>query len=57
MVSDFASWLNGTTIMLDGGKLPFTGGDFNGLVQIEKEQWDMLEQMIRSTNAKSKSKL
>jgi 2,4-dienoyl-CoA reductase [(3E)-enoyl-CoA-producing], mitochondrial len=57
MISDYSSWLNGTVVQLDGGKLPFTAGDFNNLVQIEKEQWEQMEQMIRGTNEKSKSKL
>lgn len=54
MVSDYSNWLNGAVIHLDGGKLPFTAGDFNGLVNIEKEQWDQIEQIIRGSNAKSK---
>ena len=57
MISDYASWLNGSVIVLDGGKLPFTAGDFNQLVKIEPDQWDVMEQMIRGSNAKSKSKL
>ena len=54
MISDFSSWLNGAVIHLDGGKLPFMAGDFNQLVKIENEQWDFMEQIIRSSNAKSK---
>lgn len=54
MTSDFSSWLNGTVIQLDGGKLPFTAGDFNGLVKVDEEQWNMMEQIIRSSNKKSK---
>lgn len=57
MTSDFSNWLNGTVIQLDGGKLPFTAGDFNGMVNIEDEQWNMMEQIIRNSNNKSKSKL
>ena len=56
MVSDYASWLSGSVIVHDGGKMPFAGGDFNNLVQIESDQWDVMEQMIRGYNAKSKSK-
>jgi len=54
MISDYSSWLNGAIIQLDGGKLPFTAGDFNQLVSIENEQWDFMEQIIRSSNTKSK---
>lgn len=57
MTSDFSSWLNGAVIQLDGGKLPFTAGDFNALAQVEEEQWNMMEKIIRNTNEKSKSKL
>lgn len=54
MTSDFSSWLNGAVIQLDGGKLPFTAGDFNGLVKVDDEQWTIMEQIIRSSNNKSK---
>lgn len=54
MTSDFSSWLNGSVIQLDGGKLPFMAGDFNLLTRVDKEQWDMMEQIIRSSNKKSK---
>ena len=57
MTSDFSSWLNGATIVLDGGKLPFTAGDFNRLVNVEDEQWSVMEQLIRNSNEKTKSKL
>ena len=54
MISDYANWLNGAVIQFDGGKLPFMAGDFNGLVNVDNEQWDQMEQIIRSGNAKSK---
>jgi 2,4-dienoyl-CoA reductase len=54
MTSDFSSWLNGAVIQLDGGKLPFTAGDFNGLVKVDDEQWNIMEEIIRSSNKKSK---
>ena len=54
MTSDFSSWLSGSVIQLDGGKLPFMAGDFNGLVKVEDEQWNVMEQIIRSSNKKSK---
>ena len=57
MTSDFSNWMNGTIIVLDGGKLPFTAGDFNSLVNIEDEQWSVMEQLIRNSNEKTKSKL
>jgi len=54
MTSDYSSWLSGSVIHLDGGKLPFMAGDFNQLVSIKDEQWDFMEQIIRGSNAKSK---
>ncbi|KAK4020060.1 2,4-dienoyl-CoA reductase [(3E)-enoyl-CoA-producing], mitochondrial [Daphnia magna] len=57
MTSDFSNWLNGAVIQLDGGKLPFTAGDFNALTQVEEEQWNLMEKIIRGANEKSKSKL
>ena len=54
MLSDYSSWLNGAIIQFDGGKLPFTSGDFNNLVQIDSEQWDQVESIIRGSNSKSK---
>jgi len=41
---------------LDGGELPFSCGEFNQLVQVEKDQWDGIEKMIKEANAKQKGK-
>ena len=43
--------------MMDGGEFRAGAGEFNRLNQIEEEQWDMIEQMIRTSNKKEKSKL
>lgn len=53
MTSDYSSWMNGSIVVFDGGKLPYTAGDFNLLTKLESEQWDMMEQIIRSSNKKS----
>ena len=42
------------TITLDGGEFRSLAGEFNKLREVPKEAWDMIEQMIRSTNKKSK---
>ena len=42
------------TVTLDGGEFRSLAGEFNKLREVPKEAWDMLEQMIRSTNKKSK---
>ena len=37
-------------IKFDGGEFNFMAGEFNALVHhVSKEEWDMLEQMIRQT--------
>ena len=67
LCSDYASWLSGTLlpipsnqkskllgdiIMFDGAKFPHAAGEFNKLDKYSKEEWDMMENMIR-TKAKS----
>ena len=54
MLSDYASWLNGAVIQFDGGQLPFNAGSLSGLVKVNADQWDLMEKMIRDSNAKSK---
>jgi len=56
LCSDYASWINSDTITLDGGEFRSLAGEFNKLREVTPEQWDLLEQMIRSTNKKSKTK-
>jgi len=57
LCSDYASWINAETVTLDGGEFRMLAGEFNKLRQVTPDQWDMMEQMIRSTNKKSKSKM
>jgi len=54
MCSDYASWINAETVTLDGGEFRALAGEFNKLRMITDEQWDFMEQLIRSTNKKSK---
>ncbi|XP_003747640.1 2,4-dienoyl-CoA reductase, mitochondrial [Galendromus occidentalis] len=49
VVSDFASWLNGEVIRLDGGMMSYIAAEFNQLSKVDSEQWDAMEKMIRST--------
>jgi len=56
LLSDYANWLTGQVIDFDGGELVNNSGEFNHLYQIQPDQWDMLEQMIRGNKPK-KSKL
>ncbi|KFP87583.1 hypothetical protein N311_04450, partial [Apaloderma vittatum] len=47
--SDYASWVNGAVIRMDGGEYVFMAGEFNHLKKVTKEEWDMMEAMIRKT--------
>ncbi|CAH1779155.1 unnamed protein product, partial [Owenia fusiformis] len=49
LVSDFASWINGAVIRFDGGEYVSMAGEFNKLTSVSKEEWDMMENMIRKT--------
>lgn len=52
LVSDFAHYLNGEVITIDGGEWLKGAGQFNLLEQIPSEMWDMLEEMIKSKKSK-----
>jgi len=56
MVSDYASYLSGEIITLDGGERRGVCGMFNTLEKVPQEQWDFLEMQIRKSNKKSKEK-
>lgn len=48
LVSDFAQYLNGEVITIDGGEWLKGAGQFNLLEMVTPEMWDMLEMMIKS---------
>ncbi|GGZ61945.1 short-chain dehydrogenase [Mesonia mobilis] len=52
LVSDFAAYMNGEVITIDGGEWLKGAGQFNLLEDIPKEMWDMLEEMIRKKKDK-----
>ena len=52
--SDYASWLNTESVTFDGGEFRSLAGEFNQLKKVPEEMWDAMEQMIRSSNKKSK---
>ncbi|ODN05464.1 2,4-dienoyl-CoA reductase, mitochondrial [Orchesella cincta] len=54
ILSDYASFMTGETVLLDGGELCYGAGEFNFLTHVTNEQWDQMEKMIRDTNKKSK---
>jgi len=49
LCSDYASWVTGEVVRFDGGELNYMAGSFNGLKKVKKEEWDMLERMIKMT--------
>ena len=50
LVSDFAAFVNGEVVTIDGGEWLYGAGEFNGLDHIEPEAWDSLEKAARGKN-------
>ncbi|XP_005362391.1 2,4-dienoyl-CoA reductase, mitochondrial [Microtus ochrogaster] len=49
LCSDYASWINGAVIRFDGGEEVFLSGEFNSLKKVTKEEWDVIEGLVRKT--------
>ncbi|XP_026083790.1 2,4-dienoyl-CoA reductase, mitochondrial-like [Carassius auratus] len=49
LCSDYASWVSGAIIRMDGGEYVSIAGEFNGLKKVTQEQWAIMEAMIRNT--------
>lgn len=47
LLSDYASWVNGSVVRFDGGELCALAGEFNTLHSVTNEQWDMIETLVR----------
>ncbi|MGZ9584490.1 SDR family oxidoreductase [Paenibacillus marinisediminis] len=47
LISDYASYINGEVITIDGGEWLQGAGQFNDLLEVNDEQWDMLAQLTR----------
>lgn len=47
LVSDFASYLNGEVITIDGGEWLKGAGQFNLLEEVPEQMWDLLETMVK----------
>lgn len=47
LVSDFAAFVNGEVVTIDGGEWLYGAGEFNGFDQVEPEAWDSLEKAAR----------
>lgn len=50
LVSDFAGYINGEVITIDGGEWLQGAGQMNGMEEIPSEMWDMIEQSIRNNS-------
>jgi 2,4-dienoyl-CoA reductase len=50
-------WFVFQTVTLDGGEFRSLAGEFNQLRKVTNDQWDLMEQIIRGSNKKEKSKL
>ena len=53
LMSDFSNYINGEVVTIDGGEWLQGAGQFNQMEAISKEEWDMLEKIIRSNQKKS----
>ncbi|XP_070767760.1 2,4-dienoyl-CoA reductase [(3E)-enoyl-CoA-producing], mitochondrial isoform X2 [Enoplosus armatus] len=49
MSSNYATWMSGAVIRLDGGEYVSMAGEFNELRRVTPDQWKMMEAMIRNT--------
>ena len=50
LISDFAGYINGEVITIDGGEWLQGAGQMNGLEAIPSEMWDSIEETIRKNN-------
>jgi enoyl-[acyl-carrier-protein] reductase (NADH) len=47
LISDFASYINGEVVTIDGGEWIQGGGEFNNLEHIPSAMWDEIEKRTR----------
>lgn len=50
LVSDFAGYINGEVVTIDGGEWLQGAGQMNGMEAIPSEMWDFIEKSIRENN-------
>lgn len=53
LMSDYASYVNGEVVIIDGGEWLQGAGQFNQMEAITQEQWDYLEKIVRANQKKS----
>jgi enoyl-[acyl-carrier-protein] reductase (NADH) len=47
LISDYAGYINGEVVTMDGGEWLQGAGQFNSLSEVTAEQWDTLAEMTR----------
>ncbi|MBF9255578.1 SDR family oxidoreductase [Pontibacter sp. 172403-2] len=47
LVSDYASFVNGEVVTIDGGEWLYGAGEFNSFDQVPQELWDAMEKQMR----------
>ncbi len=47
LISDEASFINGEVITIDGGEWLKGAGQFNDLLELNKEQWDLIKSISK----------
>ena len=47
LISDYAGYINGDVITIDGGEWLQGAGQFNDLAEVTHEQWDRLAELTR----------
>lgn len=47
LLSDYAAYVTGTCVTIDGGEWLRGAGEFNGLEAVSSDQWDMLQSMMK----------
>ncbi len=55
LMSDGCQWLNGESIMMDGGNALATGGNFYSLREWPEEQWQEARERIEAQNRKDRA--
>ncbi len=52
MISDYAGYMNGEVVTLDGGEWVYNAGQFNKLEKIPKKAWAVIERAVRGKKKK-----
>lgn len=47
LCSDYAAYVNGETVVIDGGEWLQGAGEFNGFLKLNNENWDEIERAVR----------